>query len=148
MTMLSPLVTFPAEFVALTVKLDVPAVVGVPVIAPVVPFKFKPVGRLPLAIAHVIGVVPVALSVWLYALFAVPSGSEAVVIVGGAATTMLRELVPFPAEFVALTENVNVPIVVGVPEITPVVSFKIRPAGSVRLDIDHVIGVDPVAASV
>ena len=148
MTMLNAFVTFPAEFVALTVKLYVFTAVGVPVIAPVVPFKFKPVGRLPLAIAHVIGVVPVALSVWLYALFTVPSGSETVVIVGGAAMTMLRELVPFPAEFVALTEKVNVPIVVGVPEITPVVSFKIRPAGSVRLEIDQVRGVVPVAARV
>jgi len=60
--MLSTLVTLPAEFVALTVKLDVPAVVGVPVIAPVVAFKFKPVGRLPAVTAHVIGVVPVAVS--------------------------------------------------------------------------------------
>jgi len=65
MTMLSALVTFPAEFVALIVKLDVPAVVGVPVIAPVVAFKFKPVGRLPSVIAQDIGVVPVAVSFWL-----------------------------------------------------------------------------------
>ena len=62
MTMLNIFVAFPAEFVALTVKLNVPAVVGVPVIAPVVPFKFKPGGRLPLTISHVIGVVPVAVS--------------------------------------------------------------------------------------
>ena len=56
---------FPAEFVALTVKLNVPAAVGAPVIAPVVAFRTKPVGREPLAIDQVIGVVPVALSVWL-----------------------------------------------------------------------------------
>ena len=62
MIMLRFLVVFPAEFVALTVKLNVPIVVGIPVIAPVAVFKFKPVGRLPLAISHVIGVVPVALS--------------------------------------------------------------------------------------
>jgi hypothetical protein len=43
MTILSALVTFPAAFVALIVKLDVPIAVGVPVIAPVVAFKFKPV---------------------------------------------------------------------------------------------------------
>ena len=146
--MLSALVTFPAEFVALTVKLYAFAVVGVPVIAPVVAFKLKPAGNAPLATAHVIGVVPVALSVWLYALFTVPSGSVAVVIVGGAVMTMLRELVPFPAEFVALTENVNVPIVVGVPDITPVDAFKLRPAGNVRAEMSHVIGTDPVAASV
>ena len=54
----------------------------------------------------------------------------------------------FPAEFVALTEKLNVPIVVDVPEMTPVVSFKLRPAGSLPLEIDQVIGVEPVAVSV
>jgi len=148
MTMLSALVTFPAEFVALTVKLYVLAAVGVPVIAPVAEFKLKPVGNVPLATAHVIGVVPVALSVWLYALFTVPSGSVAVVIVGGAAITILRELVPFPAELVALTEKVNAPIVVGVPDITPVEAFRLKPAGKARAEMSHVIGVVPVAARV
>ena len=148
MTMLNALVTFPAEFVALTVKLNGPAVVAVPVIAPVVAFKFKPVGRLPLANAHVIGVVPVAVSLWLYALFNVPSGRDAVVIVGGAVMTMLRAFVPFPAELVALTVKLNVPIVVGVPEISPVAAFRFKPSGSVRLEISQVIGVVPVAASV
>jgi len=71
-----------------------------------------------------------------------------VVIVGGAAMTILSDFVPFPAEFVALTVKLNVPIVVGVPEITPVASFKLRPAGSARLEIDQVIGVEPVAARV
>ena len=61
---------------------------------------------------------------------------------------ILRAFVPFPAAFVALTEKLNVPAVVGVPVINPVVSFKLRPAGSMRLDIDQVIGVVPVAASV
>ena len=70
------------------------------------------------------------------------------VIVGTAVTTMLRAFVPLPVTFVALTVKLNVPIAVGVPEITPVVSFKLRPAGSVRLDMDQVIGVVPVAASV
>ena len=128
--------------------MNVPVAVGVPVIAPVVAFKFKPVGRLPSVIAHVIGVVPVAASLWLYALFIVPSGRVAVVIVGGTVMTMLRVFVPFPAEFVALTAKLNVPVVVGVPDISPMVSFKLRPAGSVRLEIDHVRGVEPVAARV
>ena len=69
-------------------------------------------------------------------------------IVGGAVMTILRLLVPFPAALVALTVKLNVPAVVGVPEIIPVVSFRLRPAGSVRLEIDHVIGVVPVAVSV
>ena len=65
MTMLNCLVVSPAIFCALIVKLKVPAAVGVPDITPLVPFKFKPVGSVPLAIDQVIGVVPVAASVWL-----------------------------------------------------------------------------------
>jgi len=61
-TMLSSLVVFPTEFVALTVKLYVPIEVGAPVIAPVVSFKIKPAGSVPFAIDQVIGVVPVAVS--------------------------------------------------------------------------------------
>jgi hypothetical protein len=40
------------------VKLLVPKPVGVPVIAPVLAFKFKPAGRLPEAIDQVYGWVP------------------------------------------------------------------------------------------
>ena len=65
MTILRDLELFPAELVALAVKLNVPIAVGVPVITPVDAFIFKPVGSLPLVIDQVIGVVPVALSVWL-----------------------------------------------------------------------------------
>ena len=65
MTMVRALVAFPALFVALTVKLDVPTDVGVPDIVPVFTFKPKPAGRLPIVIAHVIGAVPVAARVWL-----------------------------------------------------------------------------------
>ena len=59
------LVAFPTVFVALTVKSNDPIAVGIPVIAPVVSFKIRPAGNLPLPIAHVIGVVPVAASLWL-----------------------------------------------------------------------------------
>ena len=64
-TMLNALVAFPALLAALTVKFDVPAVVGVPDIAPVVPLRLKPAGRLPMVISQDIGVVPVAARVWL-----------------------------------------------------------------------------------
>ena len=64
-TMLSAFVSFPALFVALIVMFDVTAVNGVPDIVPVLTFKPKPAGRLPLVILHVIGVVPVAARVWL-----------------------------------------------------------------------------------
>jgi hypothetical protein len=65
MTIVRFTVEFPAEFVALIAKLNVPAVVGVPEITPLDAFKLNPVGNVPLAITHVIGAVPVALSVWL-----------------------------------------------------------------------------------
>jgi len=64
-TMLNDFVTLPATFVALTVKLYVPAVVGVPEITPVVVFKLKPGGRLPEEIDQFIGAVPLAVSVSL-----------------------------------------------------------------------------------
>jgi len=70
------------------------------------------------------------------------------VIIGGAVITMLRALVLFPAEFVALTEKLNVPAADGVPDIIPVATFKLKSVGSLPLDIDQVIGVVPVAASV
>ena len=59
--------------VAVTVKVLSPCVVGVPVIVPSL-FKLKPVGREPLVTLHVIGVVPVAVSVWLYDVPSVPFG--------------------------------------------------------------------------
>jgi hypothetical protein len=60
MTMLRALESLPVEFVALTVKLEVPTAVGVPETAPVLVFNVKPVGKLPWVIDQVIGVVPVA----------------------------------------------------------------------------------------
>ena len=66
MTMLKVFVSLPPEFVALTVKLNVPALFGVPEIPPAL-FKFKPFGSgwLPLSSDHVIGAAPDALRVWL-----------------------------------------------------------------------------------
>ena len=64
-TILRFTVTFPPEFVALTVKSDAPTTVGVPVIAPVDAFRLRPVGSEPVVTDQVIGVVPVAVSLWL-----------------------------------------------------------------------------------
>ena len=48
-----------------TVKFDVPVPVGVPLISPVVLFKLRPSGRLPLAILQVNGPVPsLTVNVW------------------------------------------------------------------------------------
>ena len=64
-TILRFTVAFPTEFAALAVKLNVPVAVGMPVIAPLVAFRKRPVGNEPLLIVHDIGVVPVAVSLWL-----------------------------------------------------------------------------------
>jgi hypothetical protein len=77
-----------------------------------------------------------------------PPGRDGVVIVGAAVMTILRFTVVFPAEFVALTVKLNVPIAVGVPDITPLAVFKLKPVGNVPLLIDQVIGTVPVALSV
>ena len=69
-------------------------------------------------------------------------------ITGSAVMTILRFFTLFPAVFAALIEKLYVPVVVGVPEITPVDAFKFKPDGSLPLEIDHVIGVVPVAARV
>jgi len=42
----------------------------------------------------------------------------------------VRVALPVPPELVALMVTLYVPAVVGVPEITPVVVFTLRPAGS------------------
>jgi hypothetical protein len=144
------LVPFPAELTALTVKLDVPAAVGSPDITPV-SARLKPAGNEPLSRLHVMGVTPVAASVWLYAVPTVPPGNVAVVIVGEAATIVMdNSLVPFPAELAALTVKLDVPSpsAVGVPEIVPVSSARLKPAGNVPLSRCHVMGVSPLAASV
>ena len=55
-------VLFPAELAALTVNVNAPAVVGVPEITPAAE-SVKPVGNVPPVTLHVIGVVPVVVTV-------------------------------------------------------------------------------------
>ena len=59
---------------------------------------------------------------------------------------IVSDLVLLPAEFAAVTANVNVPAVVGVPLITPELNDK--PVGNVPLDILKVMGAVPVAVQV
>ena len=56
-------VSSPPALVAFTVKVEVPVPEGVPLI--VFPDRLKPLGKLPLKMLHVIGVVPVADKFWL-----------------------------------------------------------------------------------
>ena len=69
------------------------------------------------------------------------------VIVGISVMTMLRFIVALPVALAALTVELYVPLTVGMPVIVPVVSFRLKPVGSVPLDTDHVIGTVPVAMS-
>jgi uncharacterized protein (UPF0212 family) len=149
-TMLSAFVALPAAFVALTVKLKVFSAVGVPEITPVAPFKLRPAGKAPLSTVHVIGALPLALSVCLSGAPTAPPGRDAVSIVGvpGAATTMLNAFVALPAAFVALTVKLKAFAAVGMPEITPVAPFKLKPVGKAPLSTVHVIGAFPLALSV
>jgi hypothetical protein len=57
--------SLPTTLSAFTVKLNAPAAAGVPAIYPVLAFKLKPGGSSPFDIDHVIGVAPVATTLWL-----------------------------------------------------------------------------------
>jgi len=132
-TMLRALVLSPAVLDALTVKLEVPVVVGVPLI--VAPDKVNPAGKLPLTILHVIGPVPVAANVSEYAEPTVPPASDAVVMTGATAAEVMvidSAFVSAPIPLSALTVKLNVPITVGVPLITPVTD-KVNPPGKAPL---------------
>ena len=56
----------------------------------------------------------------------------ALVMTGGGGLTMVivRVALPVPPELVALIVTLNVPAVVGVPAINPVLVFTVKPAGS------------------
>ena len=64
-------------------------------------------------------------------------------------TVMLRALVTFWAPAVTRTVKFEVPVAVGVPEMTPVLGASVSPAGSVPLATNQVYGgVPPLAARV
>ena len=135
----------------MTVKFDVPAVVGVPLVTPP-ELKDSPAGRLPLWRDQLYGVTPpVAARVWEYATPIWPAGRLEVVTDRSTGITIDRAFVAVSAgvwESVTLTVKFEVPAVVGVPEITPP-ELKERPAGRVPESSDQLYGVTPpVAASV
>jgi hypothetical protein len=117
-----------------------PAVVGVPVIAPVDELSESPGGSEPLIIENVYGAFPpVATSAELYATptCAVPIGqvSESVCI----ETTMLQlALAVLPFESTTCAVKLYVPAVVGVPVIAPVEALSVKPGGSEPVMIENV----------
>jgi hypothetical protein len=142
----------PRESTTWAVKLNVPAVVGVPVIAPVDGFSVNPGGSEPLVIENVYGgTPPVATSDELYATPTVPVAVGQTSAGTGAATTMLQLAVAVPAavpvESTTCAVKLNVPPVVGVPVMAPVDGFSTNPGGSEPLVIVNVYGGAPPVAT-
>jgi hypothetical protein len=142
----------PWESVTRTVKFEVPAVVGVPEIVPVEPPSDSPAGSEPDTTDQLYGVTPpVAASVWLYATPIWPFGTLVVVITRSGGIVIDKALVAVSAgvcESVTRTVKLEVPAVVGVPEITPP-ALKLSPAGRLPVWRDQEYGVTPpVAANV
>jgi len=140
--------TLPALFVAVTVKVKLPAAVGVPESTPVLVFSDSPLGRPPVCV-HVGAGLPVAVKVKLYALPTVPLGGLPEVIAGavGAEMVIVTLLLALPSLFVAVTVKVKLPAAVGVPESTPVLVLKVKPLGKFPV-CDQVGAGVPVAANV
>jgi len=136
------------ELESITLKVSMTAeaaAVGVPVIAPVAPFKIKPAGRVPPVNVHVYGELPpLAASVPEYATPICPFGKLWVVmVIPDDAAAIVSERVADADSGVALeSSTVNdkdklATLCVGVPEITPVALFSERPAGRVPDVSDH-----------
>ena len=75
-----------------------------------------------------------------------PSVFTVTVCSAGAALAIVIDssFVSLPALFSALTVNLAVPSVVGVPLISPVFSFRLSPAGSLPLSLLHVMGASTI----
>ena len=116
--------------------------------APVVGFSSKPGGSVPAVIEKVYGgVPPVATSAELYGTptCAVPAG-QASMTVGG--FTVILQLISLildlrPEESMISTVKLNVPAVVGVPVMAPVVAFSVKPGGRLPARIEKVYGGTP-----
>ena len=118
----------PLALAAVIVAVNVPAVLGVPLITPEAALMDNPDGR-PVAAKDEALLEAVTLKV--SAVPAVPEALEALEMTG--MFPMVKVTVatgPGPAELFALTETAVVAVVVGVPEMCPVVAFTASPAGS------------------
>ena len=141
--------SLPLALVAVTVKVNVPATVGVPEITPVVALRVNPSGKSPEETSQVIGAVPVAARVVLYDTPVAPLGKVVVVITGGAASISIESIASsYPPPLVARMVKVNVPTVVGFPEMTPLFRLIVNPSGKAPLSTLHETGAKLVAASV
>ena len=117
-------------------KSNGPATVGDTDMSQVDAFIVSQVGSVPALMVNAYGAVPpVALIVWLYALPTVPFGSVGGAIASVAATANATARCPMaPPPSVAVIVKFEFAAVVGVPEITPVAAFNVRPAGRLPAD--------------
>ena len=138
------------ESLARTVKLEAPAVVGVPAIAPE-PFMDNPAGKVPLLTLQVmVPTPPLDCRLALYAVLTTPLGRAVVVMASLGLIVMLSDWftvcggVP---ESVAVAVKLVAPAAVGVPEISPA-PLKFNPPGKLPLvTLQLIVPVPPEAAS-
>ena len=132
-----------------TVKLDVPAALGVPLKTPAED-SVSPTGSVPAVTDQLYGgVPPETASVWLYGVPAVPAGSGLTVVIDSAAgsTVTVNAFVAVPPP-VTWTVKLDVPAALGVPLKTPA-EDSVSPTGSVPAVTDQLYGgVPPETASV
>ena len=121
-------------FVAVTVNVYVPEVVGLPKISPLLD-SARPSGISPEILDHVTPSM-LTVSVTLYARPTIPPDSVSVIIVSVSIIVIVYDFEDDSVPFVAVTVNVYVPEVVGVPEIDPVLAFRLSHVG--RPEADHV----------
>jgi hypothetical protein len=139
-----------AESLTCTVKLLLPAVVGVPEMTPA-GLRERPPGKVPENTDHALPPAPpLAASVCEYAVPAVPFGSEDVATVraAGAIAILSCFVAVVFDESLTCTVKLVLPAVLGVPEMTPA-GLSERPAGRFPEDTAHELPPDPpLAASV
>ena len=123
--------------VAVTVKINVPAALGVPAIRPPAVIGDNPVGSVPEVMVNVYDAAPpLAVIVWLKGLSTVPAGRiVGKSVMGGQGAGLMtrvysrRPVQPFWS--VAVTVKINVPAALGVPAIRPPAVIGDNPVGSV-----------------
>ena len=133
----------------LTVKFDVPAAVGVPLITPAAVIV-SPAGSVPEARVTVYGPAPPDhATVALYGTATVAGGRDVVVMTGGPGRTVIVNVSVsvWPIASVAVTVNVAELAVVGVPVIVPAPDIAM-PAGSEPPVTANVYGVLPPVAAI
>jgi hypothetical protein len=130
------------ESLAVITTVLLTAVVGVPVMDPVLGLRLRPAGRLPVVIAHVYGATPpLADKAAEYGWLTVAEGNADVVSTSWELTVMTSVAVAVWAGFdesVTCTFTVDVPAFPGVPLITPVALLRPRPPGRLPEVTDQV----------